>query len=555
MPALAEHLLKKPGMHFKDKDIPADASSSQGRSDAGSSSGFEHELARSLAAARTADECLALAGTAEQQGHAALAQGCLTRAIALDRNSQAALLMLAGRTWEAGDAVSTYVLLEETSRAGFLPAEVEALLADLRGRFAHEAVLQNYLRAVGVGFRATAESPRSILIVTNLFPPQELGGYGRMMWEFAHGLIARGHRVRILTSDAGEFGKSPTPDEVAMEALVERTLRLHGTWVGGRPAPVTDRAELVRRIGENATRLRAAISDFRPDLVLAGNIDFFGVSIFQPAFQARIPVLHALANASPGYATLEQPREAGYWVAACSRWNGDVYRQAGFAPARVETLYPGARIDRFFRFFLPDVQRLRICYASLVLPYKGVDTLVDALGRLHEAGIDFSAEIAGDAPDADFLADLRQRITTRGMDGKVGFTGFLDRTGLAALFARSNVLVFPSIFNEPFGISQVEALASGLVVVSSGTGGAKEIVRDGIDGLLFSPGNSASLTAQLDRLAREPGLMAHLQKQGQERAAQFSVEEAVLVIERLAAGMQDAQLLNGLAELTPALGT
>ena len=59
------------------------------------------------------------------------------------------------------------------------------------------------------------------------------------------------------------------------------------------------------------------------------------------------------------------------------------------------------------------------------------------------------------------------------------------------------VLVFPSRFEEPFGISQVEALAAGLVVVSTGTGGAKEIVRDGIDGLLFRAGDEADLAAKL----------------------------------------------------------
>ncbi|HVU15777.1 MAG TPA: glycosyltransferase family 4 protein [Candidatus Didemnitutus sp.] len=507
-----------------------------------------------MAAARTADECLALAGTAEQQGQPGLANECLARSIALDRNCQAALLMLAGRTWELGDAVSTYVLLEETRRAGMLPTEVEALLNDLKARFANEAGLENYRRAIGAGATTATDRPLGIVLVTNLFPPQELGGYGRMMWEFAHGLIARGHRVRVLTSTATEFGKAPTADEVAMEAYVDRSLQLHGTWVGGRPAPVTDRAELVRRITANSARLRRAIDEVKPDLVLAGNIDFFGVSILQSAFQARVPVLHALANASPGFSVAEQPREGSYWVAPCSRWNGDIFRQNGFTPARLETLYPGARIDRFFRFFLPDVRRLRICYASLVLPYKGADTLVDALGRLHEAGVDFTAEIAGDGPDANFLADLRARIAKRGMDSKVTFTGFLDRHGLASLFARSNVLVFPSVFNEPFGISQVEALASGLVVVSSGTGGAKEIIRDGVDGLQFAAGNSAHLAEQLTRLARDPALMASLQKQGQARAAQFSVEQAVLTIERLAAGMLDAQMLAGLNELAPLMG-
>ena len=103
------------------------------------------------------------------------------------------------------------------------------------------------------------------------------------------------------------------------------------------------------------------------------------------------------------------------------------------------------------------------------------------------------------------------------------------------------MLVFPSRFEEPFGISQVEALAAGLVVVSSGTGGAKEIVRDGIDGLLFRAGDEADLAAKLIRLAREPDLMARLQRQGQSRATAFSVDAAVAKIEALAPAMRVAR--------------
>jgi glycosyltransferase involved in cell wall biosynthesis len=274
--------------------------------------------------------------------------------------------------------------------------------------------------------------------------------------------------------------------------------------------------------------------------VLVGNLDLLGTSLLHHAFESKIPVLHALANATPGYAVTEQPGTPHYWVAPCSDWNGEVFRQAGYTPTRVDTLYPGARIERFFRFFLPDTRRLRLCYASLVLPYKGVDTLVEALLRLHQAGIEFSAEIAGDSPRPEFLVQLQDSVAAAGAQPKIRFTGFLDRHGLSALFARSNVLVFPSRFEEPFGISQVEALAAGLVVVSSGTGGAKEIVRDGVDGLLFPAGDASALAGKLTRLTEDPALFARLQRAGQLRAASFSVETAVRKIESLAEEMMQA---------------
>lgn len=492
-------------------------------------------IARQLDAARTAAECVGLAGAAENHGDSDLQRRCLDRAIALDRNCGDALLAQAALSLDYGVPSLTFALLEEAARAGLLPAEAAPLHAELAEKALHDPQLQNYLRAIGRINDGKASRTLSVVIVTNLFPPQELGGYGRMMWEFAHGLIARGHRVRIVTSDVGEFGKGPTADEVTMEQHVSRTLRLAGTWVGGRAAPISDRVEVARRMRDNAARLQAVVTECRADLILAGNLDFLSPSLVRPLLEKRIPVLHAVANANPGYGPSEQPTESHYWIAGCSDWNADVIKQAGYKPGRLETLYPGARVDRFFRLFLPDTARLRICYASLMLPYKGADTLVHALAHLHEAGVDFTAEIAGDAPDAKFLAEMREFVRARGMEEKVRFTGFLDRRGLAALFARSNVLVFPSRFQEPFGISQVEALAAGLVVVSSGTGGAREIIRDRIDGLLFKAGDDRDLGKKLLGLANQPEQMARLQRQGQARATTYAVENSVRKIEALAA--------------------
>jgi glycosyltransferase involved in cell wall biosynthesis len=200
----------------------------------------------------------------------------------------------------------------------------------------------------------------------------------------------------------------------------------------------------------------------------------------------------------------------------------------------MSTVYPGARIDRFFRAFLPDTQVLRIAYASIVAPYKGAHVLVDALARLQATGCRFTAEIAGEMVDPAFGERLKTFCAQSGLSGCVTFTGFLDRKGLSSLFARSNVLVFPSQFEEPFGISQVEAMAAGLVVVTSGTGGASEIVRDGVDGLVFPGSNPAALAEKLLALARDPALFQKLQSAGQRRAISFSLDGSIRKIESLA---------------------
>ena len=196
-----------------------------------------------ISALVTAEECVAIAQRAEPLAAADLQRRALDRAIALDRDCQPALLMLAALSMDDGEPSLTFALLEETARAGLLPDDVGPLHRELLDRACGDPRLENYLRAIGRVGTGRAETALSIVLVTNLFPPQELGGYGRMMWEFAHGLMARGHTVKILTSDETGFGKSPTDDESAMEAHVSRTLKLAGTWVGGRAVPINDRAE------------------------------------------------------------------------------------------------------------------------------------------------------------------------------------------------------------------------------------------------------------------------------------------------------------------------
>jgi glycosyltransferase involved in cell wall biosynthesis len=392
--------------------------------------------------------------------------------------------------------------------------------------------MQSYYAAINRTPAKQAEKPRRILVITNILPPQELGGYGRSLWEFAQGLRLRGHEVRVLTGNSPMLAKTPSPAEVEFETYVSRRLKLMGAWVDGRPILITNPKEIVARLRANTQLIRHTIRTMNAEVVLVGNLDFLGVGPINTATEAGLPVIQSLGNTNPGYSIDEQPFSPLYCVAPCSDWTGVVLQQAGYLPARIETVYPGARIDRFLRIHAPDLRRLRLCYASLVLPYKGADTLVEALAHLHQRGVDFTAEIAGDAPDAAFMEKLQNFVQQFGLADRVKFTGFLDRDDLAGLFARSNVLVFPSRFEEPFGISQVEAMISGLVVVTSATGGAKEIVRDGVDGLVFPNGNASALADRLQLLASKPELFTRLQEAGQSRAAEFSVDQAVCRIEQ-----------------------
>jgi glycosyltransferase involved in cell wall biosynthesis len=164
--------------------------------------------------------------------------------------------------------------------------------------------------------------------------------------------------------------------------------------------------------------------------------------------------------------------------------------------------------------------------------YKGADVLVEAICLLHAAGIEFTATIAGGTLYPKYVELLQEMIESEGLQEQVKFVGVLSRPELIDLYKSHNVLVFPSRFQEPFGISQIEAMAAGLTLVTSGTGGAKEIVEHAQDGLLFESENPLDLADMLSSLAAHPSEWEAITHKGQQKAmTQFNQRKSVEKLE------------------------
>ena len=116
----------------------------------------------------------------------------------------------------------------------------------------------------------------------------------------------------------------------------------------------------------------------------------------------------------------------------------------------------------------------------------------------------------------------------RKIDSEITFYKQLTRDQLARFFRLHHTAVFPSLHPEAFGIVAVEAMASGLALISSGVGGANEVFEDNKNGLKFEAGNAQSLAIQIRRLFEEPGLLGMLQKNGLARARQHSMYKNLL---------------------------
>lgn len=141
-------------------------------------------------------------------------------------------------------------------------------------------------------------------------------------------------------------------------------------------------------------------------------------------------------------------------------------------------------------------------YAGRLAPEKGVGTIVDAWARLDDSTA--PCRVAGTGPLADKVA------ASAAADQRLVLLGTLDQADLFGELRRARALIFPSIWREPFGLTIVEAFASGTPVIASRFGAPAELVEEGVTGLFFRPGDSGDLAGRVRWASMHPAEMAEM---------------------------------------------
>ncbi len=173
-----------------------------------------------------------------------------------------------------------------------------------------------------------------------------------------------------------------------------------------------------------------------------------------------------------------------------------------------------------------------VLHVGRIVPWKGQDVLLDAVGLLADRHPDVVAVLVGEATEqggADFEVQLRRRAEAPDLAGRVVFAG--ARRDVPALLAEATVAVHTSTSPEPFGRVVVEAMAAGRPLVASRAGGVPEIVEDGVTGILVEPGQPSALAAALDALLRDPAEAEAMGGRARTEARRrFSVDEHVAAV-------------------------
>jgi glycosyltransferase involved in cell wall biosynthesis len=232
------------------------------------------------------------------------------------------------------------------------------------------------------------------------------------------------------------------------------------------------------------------------------------------------PPFSFTAHAKDLYTTL--PRNlairanAARFVLTCTDFNGRFLRELlPDVSTPIQVIHHGADLRRFNSSGRKPKPGLILSVGRLV-PKKGYPLLIQGLQLVEQAGLEFRCEIYGGGPMRE---ELDSMVRARGLASRISFHGARPQDELVRAYARASLFVLAPVVvpdGDRDGIPNVlvEAMASGVPVVSTRISGIPELIEDGANGLLVEPGDAAALAEAIKRLLIHPQLASRLASAG-----------------------------------------
>lgn len=178
------------------------------------------------------------------------------------------------------------------------------------------------------------------------------------------------------------------------------------------------------------------------------------------------------------------------------------------------------------RFFTQPVSKnvdiKNIIFVGRLSYVKGVNLLIDAFKTVHEKKPDIKLTIVGDGEEKQ---NLMNQVNELGLDDSVFFAG--RQANVIEWLDKADIFVYPSIWEEGFGISVVEAMARGCIPIAFNKGGLPEIIVNERNGFIVKEVNSYSLSEVINR-ALDTKLRNIMIKNAKETAQKFNLENTII---------------------------
>jgi glycosyltransferase involved in cell wall biosynthesis len=292
-----------------------------------------------------------------------------------------------------------------------------------------------------------------------------------------------------------------------------------------------------KRVSLPTPTLGQALRDFEPDVIHAVNPFLLAAGGVYQATRLRKPLVASYHAHVPAYASYYRigMLEGFGWRYVRALHNraklnlctsrATLEMLTGRGVERLE-LWPYGIDERFTRCGAPsaewrrrlsggrDPQRPILLFVGRLAREKSIERLAPAMRALPEV----SLAIVGDGP-------LRAPLEREFAGTDTAFLGILTGADLSAAYAAADAFVFPSQ-TETLGLVMLEAKAAGLAVIAADSPAARELVRDGVDGLIFDPGQPASLTDAIGQVLADPARRGAMGAHGREAVQRATWQRA-----------------------------
>ncbi|QIG49931.1 glycosyltransferase family 4 protein [Nordella sp. HKS 07] len=356
-----------------------------------------------------------------------------------------------------------------------------------------------------------ARDPEKSRTVTIVIPGLSAGGTERIVSLISEHWAKRGWRVSILTFEApGTAAYYPINPAITVQQL-------------GSAASQPSKLGTVRAATHRALALRRAFRKSLPDVIVSfltrtnvlTLLSTRGLPVPVVVSERNNPALQPFGAPWHWLRALTYPRAFGLVTmtkGALEYFPKKMRRREWVIPNPVEL--PQAWQERRGNHTLVAVGRL--------VPQKGFDLLLQAFARAAAAAPEWSLTIWGEGPDRAKLERQRDEL---GLNGRVHFPGVTERPGIWIETADAFVL---SSRYEGWGIVLLEAMAAGLPVVSFDCEwGPREMINDGVDGLLVPAEDVASLSGALVKIMKDDTLRRQLGTTAAEAVKRYSRERVM----------------------------
>ncbi len=250
-----------------------------------------------------------------------------------------------------------------------------------------------------------------------------------------------------------------------------------------------------------------------------------GVPLLERAAGAARPILRALSRR-----TLRRAAR----VIAVDQATAELLTSQGLSEQKIVIIPPGIDTARFrapstqqtsVKLGGPSGRPIRLLTVAYLVRRKGIDLILRAVAEVVRQHPNLTLQIIGDGPQR---ASLEQRTAQLGLAGSVEFAGHIPNAELPARYREADAFVCMSQA-EGFATVCLEAMASGLPILSARVGGFNDAVRDGQTGYLVDQGDYRALAKRIGELANEPHRLAEMGKHARRDAEmKYDWESAII---------------------------